>query len=94
MRINSILKKTYDNGVKYEAKMTEIFILFLEKMDECRKSHFNDYSFNQTSLEQIFINFLYFPILYFVGLAEFLTNVYETIWQRKNSDTDSNDNIS
>jgi len=38
--------------------MTEIFILFLEKMDECRKSHFNDYSFNQTSLEQIFINFV------------------------------------
>ncbi|ORX76945.1 P-loop containing nucleoside triphosphate hydrolase protein [Anaeromyces robustus] len=52
------LEKTSTDRVKYEVKMTRNLGHIFEVMEECkRKGLVNDYSFNQTSLEQIFIKF-------------------------------------
>jgi ABC-type multidrug transport system ATPase subunit/uncharacterized membrane protein len=52
------IEKTSSNRVKYEVKMTKNFGSVFEKMEECKKNGLvTDYSFNQASLEQIFIKF-------------------------------------
>jgi len=50
------LDNTYINRAKYEVNMTKNLGSVFEKMEECKKRGLvSDYSFNQTSLEQIFI---------------------------------------
>jgi ABC-type multidrug transport system ATPase subunit len=52
------MEKNSANRAKYEVKMTKNLGSVFEKMEECKRSGLvTDYSFNQTSLEQIFINF-------------------------------------
>jgi ABC-type multidrug transport system ATPase subunit len=52
------MEKISNNRVKYEVKITKYLGSIFEKIEECKKSGLvTDYSFNQTSLEQIFINF-------------------------------------
>ncbi|ORX43294.1 P-loop containing nucleoside triphosphate hydrolase protein [Piromyces finnis] len=52
------MERISNNRGKYEVKMTKKLGLVFERMEEYKKKGLvNDYSFNQTSLEQIFINF-------------------------------------
>ncbi|ORX40441.1 hypothetical protein BCR32DRAFT_298739 [Anaeromyces robustus] len=52
------MEKISNNRAKYEVKMTRNLGTVFEKMEKCKKSGLvTDYSFNQTSLEQIFIKF-------------------------------------
>jgi len=52
------MERISNNRAKYEVKMTKNLGSVFEKMEEFKKRGLvNDYSFNQTSLEQIFINF-------------------------------------
>jgi len=52
------IERISNNRAKYEVKMTKNLGSVFEKMEEFKKRGMvNDYSFNQTSLEQIFINF-------------------------------------
>ncbi|ORX78160.1 P-loop containing nucleoside triphosphate hydrolase protein [Anaeromyces robustus] len=51
-----IIEKTSIDRIKYEVKMTRHLGHVFEVMEECKRNGLvNDYSFNQTSLEQIFI---------------------------------------
>jgi len=52
------MDKSSSDRVKYEVKMTRNIGHVFEVMEECKKNGLIiDYSFNQTTLEQIFINF-------------------------------------
>jgi len=52
------MDKSSTDRVKYEVKMTRNIGHVFEVMENCKKSGLvTDYSFNQTTLEQIFINF-------------------------------------
>jgi len=51
-------EKSSNDRTKYEVKMTRNIGHVFEVMEKCKKDGMvNDYSFNQTTLEQIFINF-------------------------------------
>jgi len=53
-----IMEKSSVDRVKYKVKMTHHLGHIFEVMEDCKKRGIvTDYSFNQTSLEQIFINF-------------------------------------
>ncbi|ORX36198.1 P-loop containing nucleoside triphosphate hydrolase protein [Piromyces finnis] len=55
---SEVMERISNNRGKYEVKMTKKLGLVFERMEEYKKKGLvNDYSFNQTSLEQIFINF-------------------------------------
>jgi len=55
---NYEMERISNNRAKYEVKMIKNLGTVFEKMEEFKKKGIvNDYSFNQTSLEQIFINF-------------------------------------
>ncbi|OUM63933.1 hypothetical protein PIROE2DRAFT_20607 [Piromyces sp. E2] len=52
------MERTSINRAKYEVKMTRNLGSVFKMMEECKKRGLvSDYSFNQTSLEQVFINF-------------------------------------
>jgi len=52
------MDKSSNDRIKYEVKMTRNIGHVFEVMEECKRNGLViDYSFNQTTLEQIFINF-------------------------------------
>lgn len=52
------MEKNSNNNIKYEVKLTNNFGYIFKIMEECKSRGFvQDYSFSQTSLEQVFINF-------------------------------------
>jgi len=52
------MEKSSENRVKYEVKITNNFGSIFAMMEQCKSAGLvQDYSFSQTSLEQVFINF-------------------------------------